>query len=367
MKLFVFGSSIVSCYWNGAATYYRGIYKYLARRGHEIIFAEPDAYGRQQHRDSEDTSYVRSLVYEPGRDIDRMLAQAGEADVAIKHSGVGADDALLEARVPELSAQCVTIFWDVDAPATVARLDADADDPFHRDIPRYDAILTYGGGPEMRDAYRRLGARRYASIYNGLDPETHFPVQPDAALACDLAFVGNRLPDREARVEELFLRAAELAPEKQFLLGGEGWGDKPMPRNVRWIGHVGTRDHNRVNSSAGMVMNINRASMASCGFSPPTRIFEAAGAGVCMVCDAWRGIEHFFQPEREILVVQSAQDVVEALRRHDAAARKQIGDAFRARALRDHSYERRAEEAETAMLDCLRAKSGRAEAVEEPA
>ena len=53
MKLFVFGSSLTSSYWNGAATYYRGIYKKLADLGFRITFAEPDAYGRQQHRDDE--------------------------------------------------------------------------------------------------------------------------------------------------------------------------------------------------------------------------------------------------------------------------------------------------------------------------
>src|SRR5436309_653068 len=51
MNIFVFGSSIASCYWNGAATYYRGIYKQLHAHGHRITFAEPDAYGRQQKLD----------------------------------------------------------------------------------------------------------------------------------------------------------------------------------------------------------------------------------------------------------------------------------------------------------------------------
>ena len=46
MKIFVFGSSITSSYWNGAATYYRGIYKQLHALGHQITFAEPDAYRR---------------------------------------------------------------------------------------------------------------------------------------------------------------------------------------------------------------------------------------------------------------------------------------------------------------------------------
>ena len=112
---------------------------------------------------------------------------------------------------------------------------------------------------------------------------------------CDVAFLGNRLPDREARVEELFFRAAELAPDQRFLLGGEGWGDKPMPPNVRYIGHVPTADHNRVNCSAGMVMNINRASMADFGFSPPTRVFEVAGAGTCLLCDDWPGISRLLR------------------------------------------------------------------------
>ena len=153
------------------------------------------------------------------------------------------------------------------------------------------------------------GARAYYSIYNGLDPDTHHPVPADADLTCDVAFLGNRLPDREARVEELFLHAAELAPDQQFLLGGEGWGDKSLPPNVRWIGHVSVNDHNRLNCSAGMVMNINRASMADFGFSPPTRVFEVAGAGTCMLCDDWPGIDDCFEPGREILIVRNAEEV----------------------------------------------------------
>lgn len=353
MKIFVFGSSIVSSYWNGAATYYRGCYKYLARMGHKITFAEPDAYSRQQHRDADDFSYVESLVYQPGIDIDEMLRRAAAADVVIKHSGVGVDDELLEQRVLECAPNSAVIFWDVDAPATIARMHADSDDPFRSAIPKYDAIFTYGGGPEMRSAYLEFGARAYSSIYNGLDPETHRPVAADPQYGCDVAFLGNRLPDREARVEELFLKAALLAPEKRFLLGGEGWGDKPLPHNVRWIGHVPTALHNRINSSAGMVMNINRSSMANCGFSPPTRVFEAAGAGACLLCDEWPGIDECFEPGKEILVIRSADDVAAALDRYDEAARRRIGEAFRERALRCHTYAQRAAQAERAFGECL--------------
>ena len=362
MNIFAFGSSIVSSYWNGAATYYRGCYKYLARLGHRITFAEPDAYGRQQHRDADDFSYVQSLVYQPGRDIDQMLDFAARADVIVKHSGIGVDDEVLERRILELQGRSAITFWDVDAPATLARMHANPYDAFRQSMPQYDAVLTYGGGPWCREQYLAFGARAYFSMYNGLDPETHYPVPPDPTLACDVAFLGNRLPDREARVDELFLRAAELAPESRFLLGGEGWQDKSMPPNVRYLGHVPTADHNRVNCSAGMVLNINRASMALSGFSPPTRVFEVAGAGTCLLCDDWPGIDDCFEPGKEILVVREASDVVSALTQYDDAARRRIGDAFHQRALHSHTYAQRALQVEQAYRHCLAAREEAASA-----
>jgi len=358
VRIFAFGSSIVSSYWNGAATYYRGCYKYLARLGHQITFAEPDAYGRQQHRDAGDFSYVQSVVYQPGADLDRMLALARQADIVIKHSGIGVDDAELERRVLECSPEAMCFFWDVDAPATLHRMRSDADDALRQAAAGYDAILTYGGGPKARQGFLEFGARAYYSIYNALDPETHHPVAADPELACDVAFLGNRLPDREARVEEMFLRAAELAPDQRFLLGGEGWGDKVMPPNVRWIGHVPTAMHNGVNCSAGMVMNINRVSMADFGYSPPTRVFEVAGAGSCMLCDDWPGIADCFEPGREILVVRSGEEVAAALHANGGDARAQIGAAFHARALRDHTYSQRAVQADFAFRECLARRRG---------
>jgi spore maturation protein CgeB len=356
VKIFVFGSSITSSYWNGAATYYRGIYKHLHRLGHQITFAEPDIYGRQQHRDAGDFSYVRELVYRDANDISALIQQASSADLVIKHSGVGADDALLEARVLECQREGAAVaFWDVDAPATLARVEADPRDPFRACIPQYDFIFTYGGGQSVIDHYVRLGARNCHPIYNALDPDTHHPVPPREDLRCDLAFVGNRLPDRERRVEQLFLRAAELAPEMSFVLGGEGWSDKRMPANIRRIGHVATGDHNAVNCSARMVLNINRDSMADVGFSPPTRVFEAAGSGACLITDRWPGIDYFFHEESEILVASTAEEIVSYLREISPSQAKEIGESMRARALRDHTYEQRAKQVHT-LLQSLPSK-----------
>ena len=354
MRIFVFGSSITSSYWNGAATYYRGIYKNLEALGHEITFAEPEIYERQKNRDLSEVEYATVIVYQTPQDIDELLSIARTSDLVVKHSGVGADDELLERRVLECRSEHTQVaFWDVDAPATLARVESDVSDPFRSCIPRYDFIFTYGGGQAVVDHYLRLGAKNCHPIYNALDPDTHHPVEADTQLACDLVFVGNRLPDREKRVEEFLFRAAELAPEMSFVLGGEGWGNKSLPANVRRIGHVGTGDHNRVNCSARMVLNINRESMADVGFSPPTRVFEAAGAGACLITDHWKGVGSFFVPGEEILVAKSAEDIVKLLRTIDAKHAREIGAAMRARALRDHTYELRAHQLQ-AILEASR-------------
>jgi len=340
VKIFVFGSSLTSSYWNGAATYYRGIYKYLHRLRHHVTFAEPDIYKRQQNRDSVEIDYAEVILYQTPHDIDNLLALASQADVVVKHSGVGADDELLESRVLDCQSSHTRVaFWDVDAPATLARVESNLRDPFRALIPQYDFVFTYGGGPPVVEHYTRLGAQNCHPIYNGFDPDYHHPQQPDETLACDVAFVGHRLPDREKRVEDFFFRAAQIGPEMKFVLGGEGWGGKALPPNVRWIGHVATNRHNVVNRSARMVLNINRDSMANVGFSPPTRVFEAAGAGACMITDCWPGIDRFFEPEREILIASNAEEIVEALRRLTAEDCHAIGNAMRRRALREHTYE----------------------------
>ena len=214
-------------------------------------------------------------------------------------------------------------------------------------------MLTYGGGPPVVAAYRALGARGCVPIYNGLDPATHFPAPPDPAYAVDLAFLGNRLPDREARVETFLLQPAAALPGCRFLLGGSGWGDKAVPANVKALGHVPTADHNAFNGAPRAVLNIARDSMAATGFSPATRLFEAAGAAACLITDAWEGIELFLRPGSEILVARDGADVAEALRTLTPAAAHAIGAAALRRCLAEHTYQRRAAQVHAVLAETL--------------
>ncbi len=347
MKLVLFGSSLVSAYWNGAATYYRGICKALHARGHHVVFVEPDLYQRQQHRDLiQDPEYAEVRVCRGWDELARELERARGADLVAKCSGVGGwDQELAEAVLDLRSSTTRAAFWDVDAPQTLAA--ALAEPPhtpgtFRALIPGYDLILLYGGGPPVQRAYAELGAPRSHLVYNAVDPDEYYPVPADAARSCDLLFMGNRMPDREQRVRDLFFAAAEALPKATFVLGGNGWADCAMPANVRYVGHVPTGDHRTWNCSARLVLNINRSDMAATGYSPPTRVFEAAGCGACVLTDAWDGIPTFFEPGREILVAASADEIVEHLRTTALDTARALGRAARQRVLRDHTYTARA-------------------------
>jgi spore maturation protein CgeB len=273
----------------------------------------------------------------------RALEDAEAADLLVKASGVGVFDEFLEKAILEIKRPgSLAVYWDVDAPATLDRLDQDPADEFHELIPRYDMIFTYGGGDPVVQAYTRLGARRCVPIYNAVDPATHYPVPPDPRFTADLGFLGNRLPDREARVEEFFLGPAARLTERRFVLGGNGWQDKPLPPNLHYAGHVYTADHNAFNCSSLAVLNISRASMARYGFSPATRVFEAAGAAACIVTDAWDGIGHFLEPGVEILVAEDGEQVVSLLEATGPKLARQIGWKAQSRVLAQHTYAHRA-------------------------
>jgi spore maturation protein CgeB len=343
VKIAFYGSSLLSSWWNGAATYYRGLLRDLASRGYEITFYEPDAYERQQHRDMEPQAWARSVVYPATPEgLRNVLAEARAADIVVKASGVGVfDDELISGILEHSSPHALKIFWDVDAAATLDEMRSGGNHPVRRALASLDLVLTYGGGPPVVEAYQGFGASRCVPVYNALDPTTHRPVEPDPRFSADLSFLGNRLPDREARVEEFFLAPAAGLPDRRFLIGGNGWESKQMPANVRHIGHVFTTEHNAFNCTPLAVLNVARNSMANIGFSPATRVFEAAGAAACLITDAWEGIELFLEPDEEVLVARDGKDVADQVRSLTPERARAIGDAALRRVMSEHTYAHR--------------------------
>jgi spore maturation protein CgeB len=106
-------------------------------------------------------------------------------------------------------------------------------------------------------------------------------------------------------------------------------------------------------------LNISRDSMASYGFSPATRVFEAAGAGACIITDAWQGVDFFLEPEREIWVARDGQEVAAQLASLTPARAREIGQRAKARVLQDHTYFRRAQQLEELLLSVQGQSSAR--------
>lgn len=345
LRVAFFGASLTSAGWTEAARYCCGLLRALHARGHHITLYQPELAGRARGREGAPPGWAREHFYtvEDTRGLERCLEEARGADVVVKTSDVGLFDAWLDARVLELRSGATQVFfWDLEPGATLERLVRDPGDAFRPLVPRYDGILTQGGGERVREAWRALGARTCTPVYSAMDPEVHHPVRPQERYGCSLAFLEDRLPDLEQRMESFFLRAAELLPDEHFLLGGVGWASRPRPENVHYLGHVPREEHNALRGTARTVLDVSREGMARAGYSPTSRLFEAAGVGACLITDAWEGVEHFLEPGRECLVAQDGLEVAEGVLCLTDEGVRDLGRAARRRVLAEHTYAHRA-------------------------
>ena len=272
MKIAFFGSSLVSAYWNGAATYYRGLIR-PGRARPPVTFFEPDAFDRQQHRDIADPDWARRrrLRRRPAdgvaarwpRRARRRPRRQGERRRRVRRAPRGARS--LDAPAAGSARRLLGRRCAGDARPG----GRDPGDPFRR----ADARATTSSSPTAAatrscDAYERARRAALRADLQRARSRTHHPVPPDPRFAADLGFLGNRLPDREARVEEFFLRRRARCRERRFLLGGSGWDDKPMPANVRYARPRLHRAITTRSTRAAAVLNVNRDSMAALRLLP---------------------------------------------------------------------------------------------------
>jgi spore maturation protein CgeB len=166
--------------------------------------------------------------------------------------------------------------------------------------------------------------------------------RPIHAFVQTLAFSPTACPTGRSAPNPFFVCAARQAPECSFLFGGSGWQDKFLPSNVRYAAYVAPTHYNAFNSSPLAVLNVSRESIARYGYSPATRVFEAAGA--CLITDAWKGIELFLEPDREVLVAEDGVEVASILRSLDETRARAIGAAALRRVTAHHTYAHRAAE-----------------------
>jgi spore maturation protein CgeB len=356
----VFGLTISSSWGNGHATLWRGLCKALARAGHRVVFYERDVDYYAANRDLAAIPGGGRLVLYP--DWEGIAPQARrdlrDADAAIVTSycpdGVAATELVLA------SPARVKAFYDLDTPVTLARLAAGEPVPYigPRGLRDFDLVLSYTGGAALDGLRRHLGARSVAPLHGSVDPDVHRRVEPLERFRADLAYLGTFAADRQAALEELFLAPARERPGMRFLMGGACYPDGfPWTENLFFVRHLPPPEHAAFFSSCRLTLNVTRAAMAAMGHCPSGRLFEAAACGAAIASDSWDGLDAFFTPGCEVLLVRNRRDVCDALDLSDTELRR-IGEAARERALAEHSAGRRAEE----LVDLLGARSPAAEA-----
>jgi spore maturation protein CgeB len=352
LKLVIFGLTVSSSWGNGHATLWRGLCAALARRGHEVVFFERDMPYYALNRDLAELPQGELCLY-PGWEEVSGLARRhlADADAAIVTSycpdALAAAAIVLDAPVP------VRVFYDLDTPVTLARLQAGQAVEYvpPRGLGEFDLVLSYTGGEALDELRRRLGARRVLPLYGSVDPDAYWPDAPLPHYRADLSYMGTYAADRQAKLEELLVEPARRLPLKRFLIGGAQYPESfPWSGNIYFVRHLPPAEHRAFYSSSRLTLNVTRAAMARMGYCPSGRLFEAAACGAPILSDAWEGLDAFFRPGSEILLAHGTEDAMAALETSDAELAR-IGRLARERTLAEHTADNRAAELEVLVQD----------------
>ncbi len=345
MKIVVFGLTISSSWGNGHATLWRGLCRALARDGHRVTFYERDVPYYAGARDFDHVPGGDLVLYREWGDArERALRDVRDADVAIVTSYC--PDAIPATAIAAEAARPVRVFYDLDTPVTLARLN-DGEDVSYigpRGLTDFDLVLSYTGGGALRALRERLGARRVAPLYGHVDPDVHRPSAAASQYRADLSYLGTYAADRQQALARLFVEPARLRSEQRFLIGGAQYPqDFPWTPNIFFVRHLPPGEHPAFFCSSRITLNVTRAAMATMGWCPSGRLFEATACGAAVLSDDWPGLEEFFEPGEEILVASSTEDTLAALDLDEGEVRR-IAAAGRERTLAEHTSRHRAAE-----------------------
>jgi spore maturation protein CgeB len=242
-------------------------------------------------------------------------------------------------------------FYDIDTPITLTTLDQQGETAYVRSnqIGRFEIYFSFTGGPALAELEGRWHARHAEALYCGVDPTVYHLAPADPRYACCLGYMGTYAADRQPRLESLFIETARRRPADRFLLAGPQYPSMDLPPNVSYERHIYPRDHAAFYSNNNATLNLTRDAMRRYGWSPASRLFEAAACGACIISDTWPGLETVLEPGREVLLADSQADVDAHLDALTPQLRAAIGQAARERVLREHTFARRAEQIECAI------------------
>jgi spore maturation protein CgeB len=349
MKIVIFGLTISSSWGNGHATVWRSLCRQLIGRAHTVVFFERDVPYYAAHRDISDIHGGTLRLYESWNDIvDVAERELRDADVAIVTSYC--PDAVVASDLMWFS-PALRVFYDLDAPVTIARLRAREIVPYvpPNGLGDFDIVLSFTGGAALDALMADLGAKKVAPLYGSVDPDVHRRVPSNEVYRAALSYLGTYSRDRQATLQDLFVEPARCAPEKRFVMGGAQYpAEFPWTDNIYFVQHLPPSEHPSFFCSSRLTLNATRAAMRDMGWCPSGRLFEAAACGVPIISDSWNGLDEFFTPDTEILIASCSDDVLAALALSDAQLSR-IARAASERVLDEHTGAQRAQQFERIM------------------
>jgi spore maturation protein CgeB len=342
VKLVVLGLSLSSSWGNGHATTYRALLRAFAGLGHDVLFVERDVPWYRDNRDCAEPDYCRLEFYDSLDELERWGDEIASADAVIVGSYV--PNGVAVGCFVQRHARGITAFYDIDTPVTLRKLErGDFEYLSPGLIPGYDLYLSFTGGPTLRRIERQFGSPAARALYCSVDPKAYRPL--DLPKSWDLSYLGTYSDDRQPALERLLLEPARRLPHMKFAVAGPQYPpDIDWPGNVERIEHLPPSEHAQFYGRSRFTLNVTRADMIAAGWSPSVRLFEAAACATPVISDKWEGLNALFEADREIILAQSSDDVVDCLTRSTSA--QAIGDAARRRVLAGHTSRCRASELE---------------------
>ncbi len=329
MKIAVFGLAITSSWGNGHAVTWRSLLRGAHELGHAITFYERDQPWYARHRDLTAPGYCRVRL-QP--DLKQALIdarrEAKEADCVIVGSYVQDGPLILRELLAGGSAQVV--FYDIDTPITLAALEKNACAYMDAElIPGLDLYLSFTGGETPARIEKRWGARMARTLYCCFEPDLYSPGRNEMPVKrFDLSYMGTHAADRERKFQELLLRPVRRLREKNFIVAGALYAPyREWPSWLQQIEHLAPEQHREFYCQSRWTLNLTREAMTQAGYSPSVRLFEAAACATPIISDRFPGLESLFQPDEEILIAETAEQVVRILTEYSPEHCRQIGQA----------------------------------------
>ena len=342
----ILGLTITSSWGNGHATTFRGLVRGLAAKGYRVLFLERDAEWYAGNRDTPHPHGATTILY---NSFDELVARFEPAvtEAALVMVGSYVPDGIRIGEWVTSVAKGTCVFYDIDTPVTLARLDAGDWEYITPDLIRkYNAYLSFTGGPTLRKIESKYGSPMARPLYCAVDPEEHLPAIAD--MKWDLGYLGTYSADRQAALEALLLDPARRSPGRWFAVAGPQYPDSiEWPPNVERTIHLSPREHPAFYGSQRFTLNITREAMKLAGYSPSVRLFEAGACGAAIVSDWWEGLDSIFKIGKEVLLAEGTDDMLRILRDARDVQRLQIAAAARRRVLAEHTPTVRATQLES--------------------